>query len=79
MVGPLASVNERMAAFARFARLFNALGIPVLALPGGFTDDGVPLGLQVAGRPFDENTVLALGVAYEEAAGWYRRRPAAAA
>lgn len=79
VVGPLAYVNERMASFARFSRLFNALGIPVLALPGGFTDAGVPLGLQLAGRPFDENTVLRVGAAYEAAAGWYRRRPAAAA
>jgi aspartyl-tRNA(Asn)/glutamyl-tRNA(Gln) amidotransferase subunit A len=76
--GPLADVNERMASFARFGRLFNALGIPVLALPGGFTDAGVPLGLQLAGRPFDENTVLRAGAEYEEAAGWYRRRPVGA-
>jgi aspartyl-tRNA(Asn)/glutamyl-tRNA(Gln) amidotransferase subunit A len=79
VIGPLADVNERMASFSRFSRLFNALGIPVLALPGGFTDAGVPLGLQLAGRPFDETTVLRLGASYEEAAGWYRRRPAAAA
>jgi aspartyl-tRNA(Asn)/glutamyl-tRNA(Gln) amidotransferase subunit A len=78
VVGPLAYVNERMVSFARFARLFNALGIPVLALPGGFTDAGVPLGLQLAGRPFDESTILRLGASYEEAAGWYRRRPPAA-
>jgi aspartyl-tRNA(Asn)/glutamyl-tRNA(Gln) amidotransferase subunit A len=73
--GAAAEVDERMASFARFARLFNALGIPVLALPGGFTDAGIPLGLQIAGRPFDEVTVLRLGAAYEDAAGWYRRRP----
>ena len=79
VAGPVGYVNERMASFARFARVFNALGIPVLALPGGFTDAGVPLGLQLAGRPFDERTILRLGAAYEEAAGWYRRRPAAAA
>jgi aspartyl-tRNA(Asn)/glutamyl-tRNA(Gln) amidotransferase subunit A len=79
VAGPVNYVNERMASFARFARMFNALGIPVLALPGGFTDAGVPLGLQFAGRPFDERTILRLGATYEEAAAWYRRRPAAAA
>jgi aspartyl-tRNA(Asn)/glutamyl-tRNA(Gln) amidotransferase subunit A len=73
--GAPADLDARMASFARFARLFNALGIPVLALPGGFTDAGIPLGLQIAGRPFDEVTVLRLGAAYEDAAGWYRRRP----
>ena len=79
VAGPVAHVNERMAAFSRFGRLFNALGIPVLAFPGGFTDAGVPLGLQLAGRPFDENTVLCIGASYEESVRWYRRRPPAAA
>ncbi len=49
--------------------------IPALAVPCGFSDDGLPLSLQIAGRPFDEATVLRAGHAYEQAVGWRTRRP----
>ena len=45
--------------------------------PCGFTAGGLPLALQVAGRPFDEATVLRIVHVYEQAAGWSGRRPAA--
>ena len=54
-----------MAHFAKFARLFNGLGIPVLALPGGEAIDGTPLGVQLAAPPFEEARLLAVGLAYE--------------
>ena len=38
--------------------------------------DGLPAGLQLVGRPFDESTLLRLGHAYEHATAWHRRRPA---
>jgi aspartyl-tRNA(Asn)/glutamyl-tRNA(Gln) amidotransferase subunit A len=66
---------RRQARFARLTRPFNGLGLPALAVPCGFSTAGLPLAFQVAGRPFDEATVLRVGRAYEEAAGWYRRRP----
>jgi aspartyl-tRNA(Asn)/glutamyl-tRNA(Gln) amidotransferase subunit A len=65
----------RMARFSRLTRPFNGLGVPVLSVPCGFTADGLPLGLQIAGRPFEEATVLRVGHAYEQAAGWWRARP----
>ncbi len=49
--------------------------IPALAVPCGFSPEGLPLSLQIAGRPFDEATVLRAGHAYEQAAGWHTRRP----
>jgi aspartyl-tRNA(Asn)/glutamyl-tRNA(Gln) amidotransferase subunit A len=54
---------------------FNMAGLPALALPCGFAPSGLPISLQLAGRPFDEVTVLRAGHAYEQATEWHRRRP----
>src|SRR2546427_73135 len=54
---------------------FNMTGLPALAVPCGFSAQGLPLSLQIAGRPFDESTVLRLGHAYEQATEWHGRRP----
>jgi aspartyl-tRNA(Asn)/glutamyl-tRNA(Gln) amidotransferase subunit A len=54
---------------------FNMTGLPALALPCGFAPNGLPISLQLAGRPFDEATVLRAGHAYEQATEWHRRRP----
>ena len=54
---------------------FNMAGLPALALPCGFAPGGLPMSLQLAGRPFDEATVLRAGHAYEQATEWHRRRP----
>jgi aspartyl-tRNA(Asn)/glutamyl-tRNA(Gln) amidotransferase subunit A len=54
---------------------FNLSGLPALALPDGFSSAGLPISLQLAGRPFDEATVLRAGHAYEQATDWHRRRP----
>jgi Asp-tRNA(Asn)/Glu-tRNA(Gln) amidotransferase A subunit family amidase len=62
-------------ALARCTFPFNATGLPALSVPCGFTRDGLPVGLQIAGRPFDEATVLRAGHAYERATDWHRRRP----
>jgi amidase len=50
-------------------------GLPALAVPAGFTDDGLPVGLQIVGRYRDELGVLQLGHAYEQATRLWRRRP----
>jgi Asp-tRNA(Asn)/Glu-tRNA(Gln) amidotransferase A subunit family amidase len=62
------------AAMTLFTRPFNLTGLPALSMPCGF-DDGLPIGLQLVGRPFDEATVLRAAQAYESAAGWHSRRP----
>lgn len=66
--------NARMA-LTQYTRLFNVSGHPALSVPCGFTKIGLPMSLQLVGRAFGEATILRLGHAYEQAAGWYRRRP----
>jgi aspartyl-tRNA(Asn)/glutamyl-tRNA(Gln) amidotransferase subunit A len=55
--------------------LCSVTGAPALALPCGLSSAGLPLGLQIAGRHFDDTRVLEIGHAYEQATGWWRRRP----
>lgn len=54
---------------------FSLSGIPALSLPCGFSADGLPLALQLAGRPFDEATVLRAGDAYQRSTDWHTRKP----
>jgi len=63
-------------AMIRCTAPFNATGLPALSIPCGFTRAGLPVGLQIAGRPFDEVTVLRAGHAYEQATQWHMRDPA---
>ncbi|NNJ25817.1 amidase [Alienimonas chondri] len=53
----------------------NAAGLPGLCLPNGFDPDGLPTGLNLVGRAFDENRLLAVGRAYQRATDWHTRRP----
>jgi aspartyl-tRNA(Asn)/glutamyl-tRNA(Gln) amidotransferase subunit A len=55
---------------------FNVTGGPALSLCNGFSESGLPLAMQVIGRPFDETTVFRVADAYEKATPWRRRRPA---
>src|SRR5204863_432015 len=54
---------------------WNVTGQPVLALPNGFGKNGLPLGMQIVGRPFGETTILRVGHAYERATAWHTRHP----
>ncbi|MGD9743811.1 MAG: amidase, partial [Dongiaceae bacterium] len=54
---------------------FNLTGLPVVSVPCGFDGDGMPIGLSIAGRPFDEARILKVGHAYQRATDWHRRRP----
>jgi Asp-tRNA(Asn)/Glu-tRNA(Gln) amidotransferase A subunit family amidase len=54
---------------------WNVTGQPVLALPNGFGRGGLPLGMQILGRPFGESAILRVGHAYERATEWHTRRP----
>jgi aspartyl-tRNA(Asn)/glutamyl-tRNA(Gln) amidotransferase subunit A len=54
---------------------FNLTGHPALAVPAGFASNGLPLSIQIVGRHFGEAAVFRTGHAYEQAAGWHRRRP----
>ncbi len=58
-----------------FTGPFNASGLPAISTPGGFSSEGLPIGLQIAGKPFDEATVLRVAYSYEQAARWFETRP----
>ena len=62
-------------AYVRTSCPANITGLPALSVPCGFTGGGLPFGLQVIGRPFQEATVLRIGQAYEAIAGLAGRAP----
>ena len=53
----------------------NLAGLPALSLPCGFDSEGLPIGLQIIGKHFDESTVLAVAYAYEQSTNWHKRKP----
>jgi aspartyl-tRNA(Asn)/glutamyl-tRNA(Gln) amidotransferase subunit A len=55
----------------------NLTGLPAISVPCGFTEGGLPVGLQLTGRMNDEPMLMRVADAYEQATGWWRRRPAA--
>jgi len=65
-----------LAASWRFTYPYNLTGLPAISVPCGFDREGLPIGLQIAGRPFDEMTVLRVAHAYERSHDWKDRRPA---
>lgn len=64
-----------LAASWRLTFPFNLTGLPAITLPCGFDDMGLPVGLQIAGRPFDEAGVLAVAAHYERSHDWATRTP----
>ena len=53
----------------------NMAGIPALSQSCGFTKSGLPIGMQIQGPPFSEETLLRIAYAYEQATDWHTRRP----
>lgn len=68
-------VEDLVWASVRCAFPFNMTGQPALTVPCGFDDAGLPIGLQIAGRPWAEATVLRIGHAFQHATDWHTRRP----
>ncbi|MGW6459036.1 amidase [Streptomyces sp. NPDC055078] len=64
---------------AVYTHYWNGAGNPVASVPMGFSGSGLPLGLQIAGRPFDEALVLRAGDAFQQITDWHRRTPEPAA
>ena len=58
----------------RNTRPFNVWGLPAISIPCGFTQSGLPIGLQIAGPHWREDLVLRLAYAYEQATAWHKRR-----
>jgi aspartyl-tRNA(Asn)/glutamyl-tRNA(Gln) amidotransferase subunit A len=91
-IGPAPRIGEKTArladgvteeplmfAFARYTTAFSVPGAPAISVPAGVDEQGLPLGLQIAGRPFDESTVLRVAAAWERLAPWQDRIPPIAA
>jgi len=67
--------ESALAATWRLTYPYNLTGLPAITLPCGFDGEGLPIGLQIAARPFDEAAVLRAAAAYEKAHAWRERRP----
>jgi len=61
--------------FAIYTPIFNFTGLPAIQVPCGFDRDGLPVGFQIAGKPFDEATICQAAFAYEQATPWHSRHP----
>jgi Asp-tRNA(Asn)/Glu-tRNA(Gln) amidotransferase A subunit family amidase len=59
----------------RFTAPFNLAGLPAISVPCGFTDSGLPVGLQIVSKHWGEAKVLQAGHAFEQATDWHNRRP----
>jgi aspartyl-tRNA(Asn)/glutamyl-tRNA(Gln) amidotransferase subunit A len=68
-------MDATLGLLVRCCRPINYLGLPSLALPAGFTANGLPFGVQLIGRPFAEARLFRIGRAYERETEWYKRRP----
>jgi aspartyl-tRNA(Asn)/glutamyl-tRNA(Gln) amidotransferase subunit A len=77
---PACRIDDEAALAANYwrqARMpFNVTGQPGLVIPAGFAKNGLPLSLQLVGRPFDEAMLYRVAQCYEDATGWTRRHPA---
>lgn len=69
-------LEDTRIASTRFVRGMNALGLPALVIPAGWTKDGMPVGIQLIGRPFGEAALLRIGAAMEALLEVERREPA---
>ena len=66
---------ERAAQLTRFTAPFNTTGLPALSIPCGFTSEGLPIGLQIVSRAWNEAGVLRAGYAYQTITDWHTKRP----
>jgi aspartyl-tRNA(Asn)/glutamyl-tRNA(Gln) amidotransferase subunit A len=65
-----------LAALIHFCGPFNLTGLPAVSIPCGFTPGGLPVGMQLVGKPWQEGSILAAAHAYQQATDWHHRLPA---
>ena len=66
---------ERARVLTRFTAPFNLSGMPALTIPCGFSPEGLPIGLQIVSRAWNEAGVLRVGYAFQQATEWHRKQP----
>jgi len=66
---------ERARQLTRFTAPFNLTGLPALTVPCGFSQEELPIGLQIVSRPWNEAGVLRTGYAYQQATSWHKMKP----
>lgn len=71
--GPLDTLYKHL--IPEYQSPFNLAGLPAISIPCGFSKNKLPVALQLAGKPFDESTVLRAAYAYQQHAGWHEQRP----
>ena len=74
---PLTAPSFWMPPIGSLLRAWSMAGVPSMSLPCGFTDDNMPIGMEMAGQPWAESRLLQLGVAYQAVTDWHLRRPPA--
>jgi aspartyl-tRNA(Asn)/glutamyl-tRNA(Gln) amidotransferase subunit A len=74
-IGEKASDPLQMYLSDIFTISVNLAGVPAMVAPCGFTSDNLPVGLQFIGKHFDEESILKVAYAYEQATEWHRRKP----
>ncbi len=74
-IGSKQEVLDGLAGRRSFTAPFNVANTPALSINCGFTSQNLPVGFQIAGKPFDEGTLFRVAHAYEQATDWHNRRP----
>ena len=69
------NANQIRPRLTQNTRIFNLLGLPAISVPCGFTEERLPVGLQISGRWWSEKTLLQVGHAYEQATSWHTMWP----
>ena len=67
--------HSRMSGVRSWTGAFNLAGMPAISIPCGFTSENLPISLQIAGRPFEDATIMKVAHAYEQTTSWHTKRP----
>ena len=67
--------KELLRPTSRYTNVWNLVGLPACVVPSGFSQEGLPVSIQIVGKPFDDATVFRIARAYERATPWHTRRP----
>ena len=67
--------EDMLSAIMQYTGVPSLTGFPSMSVPCGFSPDGLPIGMQIIGKPFDESTIFRVGHAYQQLTNWHTREP----